>query len=79
MRRGEWVHGGHFDDGFRLALEEHGQDHDIDRRRLAQAGADGSVTAGDILHEDALFLVRALADEAFAERDAIRQLSLIHI
>ena len=56
------------DDRAHRALEQHRQHDDVERRRLAEPGVDPHVVAGHLGEQDALLLLRALADEALAER-----------
>ena len=61
------VERGEFDDRLDLALEEHGQHHDVARLALAQARADRDVVVRHVGEQDALLLERTLPDEAFAK------------
>ena len=40
---------------------------------VAEAGVDRHVVAGDVGQQDALLLLRALADEALAETELVRE------
>ena len=55
------------DDGAHRALEQDRQHDDVQRRGLAEARVDLHVVAGDVGEQDALLLLGALADEAFAQ------------
>ena len=63
----EAVERGQLDDRLDLALEQHRQDDDVERRGLAEAGADLDVVARHVGEQDALLLERALADQPLAE------------
>ena len=68
------VERGQLDDRLDLALEEHRQHDDVQRRRLAQAGADPDVVAAARReHEDPLLLEGALADQALADAERVAQ------
>src|SRR3546814_9887665 len=56
-----------------LALEQHRQHHNVERRGLAETRADADVVGRHVGQEDALSLEGALADEALAEAIAIRK------
>ena len=72
MRRAEALEAGQLDDRLDLALEDDRQDDDVVRRRLAQAARDRDVFLRWIHQQDALLLERALADEALAELELVR-------
>ena len=61
------------DDGAHRSLEQDRQDDDVQRRRLAEAGVDPHVVGRDVGEQDALLLLRALADEALAEPEGGRE------
>ena len=54
---GELIERGQLDDRFHLAFEQDRQDDDVQRRGLAQPGADLDVIAGHVGDQDAVFLV----------------------
>ena len=70
----EAVERGELDDRHHLALEEDRQHHDVERRRLAEPGADLDVVGGHVGEQDALLLVGHLPDQplALAERAMAR-------
>ena len=70
---GEVVQRGELDDRHDLLLEEDGQDHDVLRRRLAEAARDLDVVGRRLGDEDRLGLERRLADERLADLEAVRQ------
>ncbi len=61
------------DHGAHRALEEDRQHDDVERRRLAEAGVDPHVVAGNVGEQDPLLLLRALADQALAEPERGRE------
>ena len=71
--RAEAAERGQLDDGADRALEEDRQHDDVQRRGLAEARVDRDVVARDVGEEDALLLLRALADEALAEPELVRE------
>ena len=62
---------GQLDDRVDLALEEHRQDDEVERRRLAQAGADLDVVLRHIGEQDLRLLERALADQPLAQLEVV--------
>ena len=72
MDRAEGVERRQLDYGLDLALEQNRQHDDVQRRRLAQAGADVDVVVRHVRQQDALFLERALTDQALADPESIR-------
>ena len=64
MDRAEGVERRQLDDRLDLALEQDRQHDDVERRRLAEAGADVDVVVRRVGQQDALLLERALADQA---------------
>ena len=69
----EAVERGQLDDRLDLALEDDRQDDDVQRGRLAQAGADPDVVARDVGDQDPLLLEGALADQALADAELVAQ------
>ena len=67
----EAVEGGQLDDRLDLALEEHRQHDDVERRRLAQAGGDLDVVGRHVGEQDALLLQGALAHQALARAGSV--------
>ena len=61
------------DHGAHRALEQDRQHDDVERRRLAETGVDPDVVAGHVGEQDPLLLQRALADEALAETEVVRE------
>jgi HAMP domain-containing protein len=64
---------GQLHDGSDRSLEEDRQHDDVQRRELAKARVDPHVVAGDIGEKNALLLQRALAHEALAETEVVRE------
>ena len=71
MRRVESLERRELHHRFDLAFEEDRQHNDVVRRRFAEPGADLHIIVRHVREEDALFLQRGLADQAFAELEAI--------
>ena len=71
MRLAEPVEAGEFHDGFNGAFEDDGEDDDVEGFGFAEAGGDLDVIGGDAGEEDLFLLDGALADEAFAEAEAV--------
>ena len=72
MDRAEGVERRQLDHGLDLALEQDRQHDDVERRRLAEARTDVDVIVRRVRHQDALFLERALTDQALADAESIR-------
>ena len=69
--RREGAQRGQLDHGLGLALEQRREHDDVARLGLAQAGMDLRVVGRHIGEQNALLLDRALADQPFAQRDAL--------
>ena len=72
VRGGEGVEAGELDDGLDAIFEEHRQHDDVARDGLEEAGADRDGVRRKIGDQHAALFERALADQAFAEPDALR-------
>ena len=71
VSRAELFEGGQFHDRLDLAFEQHRQNDDVRRRRLAEAGSDLHVIGRRVGDQDALLLQRGLSDQTFAEREFV--------
>ena len=72
MDRTERLEAGKLGDRAHLALEQNGQHQDVERRGLAESRVDLNVVGRHARQQDRLLLQRALADQAFAGTEAIR-------
>ncbi|HEX3125486.1 MAG TPA: hypothetical protein VHQ21_19455 [Rhodanobacteraceae bacterium] len=59
------------DHGLHLVLEQHGQDNDVARDHLEQRRADRNRAVGHVGDQHAALVGGALADEAFADAQAL--------
>jgi len=65
---------GQLDDRFNLALEEHRQDDDVERRRLAQPRADSGCSPGTRVRRMVFFSSAHWSDQTLARAEAVETL-----
>ena len=65
---------GELDHRFDLTFEQHRQNNDVQRRRLAQAGIDLDVTGRYIDQQYSVSFESALSDQPFSGPEAIRDI-----
>ena len=63
------------DDRQHLVLEEHGEDDQIDRQSLAQAGADADIVLRRLCDQNRLLLERGLSDQGLADLETCSERS----
>ena len=66
VRIAESMEGRELNHRFGFAFKEHRQNDDVVRRRFAESGTNVDIVRGNVGHEDAFLLERALAHQTFA-------------
>ncbi len=74
VRLAEPAERGELDHRVHVAFEQRRQHDHVERRRFAQAGADLHVIVRHVGQQDARLLVRALADQALAQAELVREM-----